>query len=168
MHQSLFIPFNLTYIILGSLILRNFQHLSFRFGSYTPTHNHPVILCKLANKSCILVHFLKHTAISVWNCKLEWDFHLCHVSFQKHWQIAYKRFFLLQEWNYPLIHLETHVACSVLPSGQSYKIQWLSGTYRRTSAICIHNQTPFSNLDCTMWLSPGLTGLLRNMYYVSV
>ena len=97
MHQSLFIPFNLTYIILGNLILRNFQHLSFRFGSYTPTHNHPVILCKLANKSCILVHFLKHTAISVWNCKLEWDFHLCRVSFQKHWQIAYKRFFLLQD-----------------------------------------------------------------------
>ena len=67
--------------------------------------------------------------------------------------------------NYPLIHLETHVACSVLPSGQSYKIQWLSGTYRRTSSICLYNQTPPSNLDWAMWLRLGLTGLLRNMYY---
>ena len=98
MHQSLFIPFNLTYIILGNLILRNFQHLSFRFGSYTPTHNHTIIFSKLTNKSCILVPFLKHTAIYVWDCELEWDFHLCRVSFRKHWQIDHKHFFLQDKW----------------------------------------------------------------------
>ena len=98
MHQSLFIPFNLTYIILGNLILRNFQHLSFRFGSYTPTHNHTIIFSKLANKSCISVPFLKHATISVWDCELEWNFHLCRVSLQKHWQIDHKHFFLQDKW----------------------------------------------------------------------
>ena len=98
MHQSLFNPFNLSYIVLGNLILRNFQHLSFRFGSYTPTHNHTIIFSKLTNKSCILVPFLKHTAIYVWDCELAWNFHLCRVSFRKHWQIDHKHFFLQDKW----------------------------------------------------------------------